>query len=206
MIIDNVTKFKFRAECTADAQVVRAVLLSWILDWKEVRSNLEHEGVIHAMPDVDVEFTIVDEGPTLGEILWLLDCIGNCHVAAETLAFAEDYTGERSSRDPLAAPAQLPRKEILSQVLSAVRSRQALLNFEHERALQLHRTYDTAFRRGEKWKDLLAVETTPGWIATAQHAATGLTAIRRICAPFGCKNSQKIQNKCVTSRMATIVA
>lgn len=198
------TTYKFRAECAADAQAVRAVLLPWLFEWQEVRANLNYEGVRHAMPDVDVEFTLVDCSPALCELLWLLDGVDNCHVAADTLAIAEDYTGERKFRMAFEAPAKRPREEILLLALAAVRTRQKVLSHELERALQLHRTYDAASRLGDKWQPTHPDEPSPGWLVTVAHEATGLASVRRIGAPFGCKKWQKLENGIVKARMLTI--
>lgn len=200
------TTYKFRAECIADAQAIRAVLLPWLLEWSETRDNLIHEGVVHPMPDVVVMFSIVEDGPSYGEILWLIDGIGNCHVAAETVVEAENYTGERSSRDAFELPAIRPSKEILNRVLGAVKTRQQALNLELERALHLYRTYETAGRRGDKWQPFNPGEPSPGWLVILGHKPTGLHSIRRISAPFGCKKWQKLGDEIVKARFSTISA
>lgn len=82
------------------------------------------------MPEVTVEFSIVAEGPSLGEMVWLVDGIGNAHVAGDTLATVESYTGERTHRHSFEAPAKRPGKEVLSRALQAVRKRQQVLIFE----------------------------------------------------------------------------
>ncbi|QDZ26597.1 hypothetical protein [Noviherbaspirillum sp. UKPF54] len=198
--------FKFRAECFADTQAIRAVFLPWIMEWKETRSNIDLDGVIHAMPDVDVEFSVVSDGPTLGEMRWLIDGISNCHVAAETIETSENYTGERNSRQAFAAPASRPRDEILRQALGTVKTRRQVLNLELERTLQTHRTYDTASRLGNKWQPFHSDESNPGWLVPVPHEPTGMTALRRISAPIGCKNWQKLGQQLVSARISTIEA
>lgn len=200
------TTYKFRAECTADAQAIRAVLLPWLMEWAETRKNLTHEGVVHPMPDVVVEFSIVDDGPSYDEMLWLIDGIGNCHIAAETITTAENYTGERISRKEFDSPAKRPSKELLNRVLTAVKARQQALNLELERTLQLYRTYETAGRLGDKWQPYNPGEPSPGWLMVVGHKPTGLNSIRRISAPFGSKKWQKLGNEIVNGRFFTISA
>lgn len=198
--------YKFRAECAADAQAIRGVLLPWLMEWTETRDNLIHEGVVHPMPDVVVKFSIVEDGLSYGEVLWLIDGIGNCHVAAETIVEAENYTGERSSHDAFELPAIRPSKEVLNRVLGAVKTRQQALNLELERTLQLYRTYETAGRLGDKWQPFSPGEPSPGWLVILGHKPTGLHSIRRISAPFGCKKWQKLEDEIVKARFSTISA
>lgn len=200
----NATVYKFRAECAADAQAVRAVLLPWVVEWSERRANLDFEGTRYAMPDVDVEFTVTDNAPTLNEMIWLMDAIDNCHVASQTLAVAELYTGERDMRKTFESPAQRPSDVVLQQVKAAVCARQSVLNFEIERALQLHRAYDSAFRLGDMWKPFDGAR--PGWIVVEERRQSGLTSVRKINPPFGCKKWEKLGDGIVKARMSTMRA
>lgn len=206
MKANNNMTYKFRAECAADAQAVRAVLLPWLMDWQETRDNMNYEDALHAMPDMTVEFSLVEEGPSLDEMLWLLDGIDNCHVASDTLATIESYTGERRFRGTFESPAKPPSKEVLRRALVAVRARQQVLGLELERALQLHRTYDAASRLGDKWKPFSPDEPALGWLVPIEHKPTGMTAIRRISPPLGCKKWEKLGNGIVKARVATISA
>lgn len=158
------------------------------------------------MSDVTVEFSIVAEGPSLGEMLWLVDAIDNAHIAGDTLATVESYTGERTHRRAFEAPATRPGKEALSRALQAVRTRQQVLIFEQERALQLNRTIDSALRAGDKASSSMPDEPRPGWLVGIKHVPTGLTAMRRVDAPWGCKNWEKKEGVIVKARVATIQA
>ncbi len=198
--------YKFRAECAADAHAIRSVLHPWLLGWNERRDNLECQGVLHAMSDVSVEFSVVAGGPSFGEMLWLIDAIDNAHIAGDTLATVESYTGERTHRGAFEAPATRPGKEALSRALNAVRTRQQVLIFEQERALQLNRTIDAALRHGDKASSAKSDEARPGWLVGIQHVPTGLTAMRRIDAPRGCKNWEKKESGIVKARVATLQA
>ena len=201
----NATVYKFRAECAADVHAVRAVLLPWAIEWSERRTNLEFEGARHVMPDVDVEFTVDDDAPTLNEMIWLLDAIDNSHVASQTLAIAELYTGEREMRETFEAPAKRPSASVLQQVKAAVRTRQNVLGIELERVLQLYRADDSAARLGDKWQPFYPHESRPGWLVPVEHAP-GLTSLRKIDVPLGCKKWEKLGDGLVKARMSAIQA
>jgi len=201
----NATAYKFRAECAADVQAVRAVLLPWAIEWSERQTNLDFEGARHVMPDVDVEFTVGDDAPTLNEMIWLLDAIDNCHVPSQTLAITELYTGEREIRETFEALAKRPSASVLQQVKAAVRTRQNVLGVELERVLQLHRAYDSAVRLGDKWQPFYPHESRPGWLVPVEHAL-GLTSLRKIDVPLGCKKWEKLGDGLVKARMSAIQA
>jgi hypothetical protein len=206
MQINTHFDYKFRAECAADAHAIRSILHPWLIEWSERRENLEYHGVVHAMTDVIVEFSIVAGGPDLAEVLWLVDTIDNAHIAGDTLTTVANYTGERTHRRSFELPAKRPDKEILSRVLHAVRTRQQVLIFEQERALQLNRTIGSALRLGDKAQASKPELTRPGWMVPITHIATGLTALRRICAPAGCKDWEKKEDGIVKARVATLHA
>ncbi|OOG58015.1 hypothetical protein B0E49_04065 [Polaromonas sp. C04] len=198
------TTFKFRAECAADAQVIRAVLLPSLLHWQETRDTLEHDGGLHALPDVTVEFSILAGGPALDEIWWLVDCVCNCHVAAESIELIENYTGERKTRRRFEAPARMPSRELLRQAVAAVKRRQEVLRLELERVQQLYQTCETAARLGDKWQPVNPQIPSPGWVVLVELEGTGHTAMRRISAPLGCKQWQRLEKSLVNGRMFTI--
>ena len=203
MQTNNCLSYKFRAECATDAHAVRALLHPWLMEWSERRDNIEHEGVLHAMSDVTVVFSIVAKGPSLGEIVWLLDGVANAHVVADTLATVESYTGKRSFRRSFASPAKRPGRDVLGSAIDAVRTRQQVLIFEQERALQLNRNFDSALRLGDKWQP--SDDATPGWLVPITHNPSGLTAIRRISAPSSCRNvGKKEGDEIVNARVTTI--
>ena len=198
--------YKFRAECATDAHAIRAVLFPWLHHWSEQRDNIEHEGVEYPVPDVVVEFSVVSTGPSLNEVRWLIDGIDNCHVAAESVERVEDYTGERVSRRTFATPAELPRADALGQAISAARVRFQVLHLEMERIQSLIATYSIAYRQGAKWEAPSADAPSPGWLAAVSGPVEGLTAIRRVAAPLGCKKWQSKGDAIVKARIATIGA
>lgn len=70
--------------------------MPWACDWAETQAQLPlDDGTPAFIPDVDVEFAVIQGGPHLGEIRWLFKGIVDCHVAAESVALVDDYTGER---------------------------------------------------------------------------------------------------------------
>lgn len=204
MKTNNCTTYKFRAECATDAHAIRGVLHPWLMEWNERRDNIEYDGVRHAMSDVTVEFSILPDGPSFGELVWLVDGIDNAHVASDTLATFETFTGNRVFRSLFEAPSQRPGKDVLSKALEAVRTRQQVLILEQERAVQQNRIFDSALRLGDKWQP--SGTATPGWIVPITHKLSGLTAIRRITAPLSCRNLKKDGDGIVMDRVTTIHA
>lgn len=200
------TIFKFRAECATDVQAVRAVLLPWLFDWCERRVNIDHEGLEYPGPDVDVEFSVLSGGPSLNEIRWLLDGIDNCHVVAESIEHAADYTGERATRRAFTAPAELPPSDVLGQAVGAARVRLQVLQLEMERIQSLVATYNAALRQGTKWKAPAPDAPAPGWVVPVPGPTEGLTAIRRISAPLDSKKWKSKGDAIVKGRLITISA
>lgn len=205
MKTNDCLSYKFRAECAADAHAIRSVLHPWLIEWNERRDNIEYKGVQHAISDVTVEFSVVADGPTAGEMLWLLEAIDNVHVATDTLATVESYTGKRTFGSSFKAHAKRPCKEVLNHALEAVKTRQQVLIFEHERVRQLNRIFDSALRLGDKWQP--SDNARPCWMVPVRHNPTGLTSIRRVIAPLSSRNiGEKKGDEIVNARMATIHA
>lgn len=95
-------RYAMRTECAADCHLLRAILLPWACGWAETQAQLPlDDGTPAYLPDVDVVFSVIQGGPNLGEIRWLFSCIVDCHVAAESVALADEYTGNRIDYDKL---------------------------------------------------------------------------------------------------------
>lgn len=100
-------ELRMRAECRSDSQRIQGLLLPWILSWKESSgsrtddSHIDDDGVVWASQtwgsDTEVQFTLKKNGPNLQEVRWLIDKLVDCHVAAESVNIADQYTGERLS-------------------------------------------------------------------------------------------------------------
>lgn len=95
----GITCYMFRAECASDAHSVRAALMPWLLAWTENRDVTSVNGLPVALGDVTVSLSIVQEGPSLSQLRWILDVIPDAHVAAESLMPADEFTGERAGRE-----------------------------------------------------------------------------------------------------------
>jgi len=84
--------FKFRAECQQD--VIRFLES---LNARDIRiANVEMEELIPDMPDCVVALTLKRRGSLTAEFLHEIAArLKDCHVIAETIAYEEDYTGNR---------------------------------------------------------------------------------------------------------------
>lgn len=92
-------KFKFRAECKHDVKLIKKALKEYILHWKESDVYLDVKPVPHKIPDVDVEFETVENGPSLDEIRVIMNSIQDCHIPTQSINYLESYTGDRYYRD-----------------------------------------------------------------------------------------------------------
>lgn len=88
----DAVSYKMRAECQTDAFLIRAALNQWVSSWSE--SWLIEDG-IRQYPDMEVEFELAWNPPSLRELQWIISSLTDCHVAAETLMPIKAYTGVR---------------------------------------------------------------------------------------------------------------
>jgi hypothetical protein len=89
-------QYAMRAECQADCVQMRALLGVWVTMWREDRCEVEGaDGKPYRIPDVDIAFSLSADAPSLNEVRWLLDKLIDCHVAAQSVNHATQYTGER---------------------------------------------------------------------------------------------------------------
>jgi hypothetical protein len=124
------TRYALRTECRFDCQLIRAVLHPSISSWKESSgyqdddSYVAEDGVIWASQnwaaDVDVQFIVKADGPSLNEIRWLMMTLTDCHVAAQSVERFELYTGERVDYDLLEASAQMPSPELIAGAIKGI--------------------------------------------------------------------------------------
>lgn len=89
-------KFKFRAECKYDVDLIKKALQESILHWKEFDVYLDAKPVPLKVPDLDVEFETVENGPSLDAIREIMNNIIDCHVPRQTVELKENYTGIRN--------------------------------------------------------------------------------------------------------------
>jgi hypothetical protein len=126
--------YKMRAECEGDAELIQAQLAPWLSHW-----DLKHltftksDGVSLRLPDVEIEFGINADGPSKGEMKWLIDSLTDCHVAAESLDGAAEYTGQRhpiEESDCIVVP---PSQQHIESVLENLGRYVEYLEAQHER-------------------------------------------------------------------------
>lgn len=167
-------EFKLRAECASDALIIKGTLQPWLLDWQSQDLIVEHNGESHTLPDVEVQFSLKSGGPCLAQLQWICDNLADCHVAAETVALAKDYTGDRVALDTAASRTERPTSEQLRQMQASVLRLHAYLNVECDRANDATQVFEAALSGSEMRRD------RSGYLAVLRHKATGLTSIHRI--------------------------
>lgn len=127
-------KYGLRTEFRRDCMLIMATLSPWLLSWKEASgwarddSHLDADGRVWSghswSSDTDVQLVVAAHGPTLNELRWLISAIVDCHVAAETIAPLDSFTGERLHYDELAELATPPSAGMLKKAIKALRDTQ----------------------------------------------------------------------------------
>lgn len=118
----EVAQYALRVEWESDCFAIRAVLAPWLVIWREDHAFLNgRDGGRGWLPDRDVLFSLRSDGPRLEEVRWLIDAIIDCHVAAQSLAEAKSYTGERVPYDEMAVFMHRPSDDVIVQARDAVR-------------------------------------------------------------------------------------
>ena len=127
-------KYGLRTEFHRDCTLIMALLSPWLLSWKEASgwvpddSHVDHDGRIWSSNswsgDTDVQFVMAAHGPKLNELQWLIGAIVDCHVAAETVALLEAFTGERLDHEELAKIVMPPNPGMLKKAIKALREQQ----------------------------------------------------------------------------------
>lgn len=91
-------KVRMRTEYLGDALVLRIALFPYVLHWSDFSINMTGEPDCSAQfnnMDRNVEFELTDNAPSLDHLRWYLNQIVDMHVAAESLHYADRYTGRR---------------------------------------------------------------------------------------------------------------
>ena len=127
-------KYGLRTEFHRDCTLIMALLSPWLLSWKEAPgwvqddSHVDPDGKIWSSnnwsSDTDVQFAIAAQGPKLNELQWLIGSIVDCHVAAETVAPLEAFTGERLDHEELAKIVTPPSTSMLNKAIQALKEQQ----------------------------------------------------------------------------------
>jgi len=114
------TKWRCRAECAADAELVKWALRGVAFDPREELVADDDDPEDCPSPDVGLSF-YTERKVTLNMLRWIVVQLSDCHVAADTLAEFSAYTGRRSylpSSDPAELPdhCTAPPKKVVKQV------------------------------------------------------------------------------------------
>lgn len=89
---------RMRTEFLEDVLVLRIALLPWVLHWSDYSINMTGAPSCPAQidnMDRNVEFELAGSAPSLDHLRWYINQIADMHVAAETLHYADRYTGRR---------------------------------------------------------------------------------------------------------------
>lgn len=130
-----------RAECQADADLIRACLAPWLNRWEVTDCYLEHDGKFLRIPDVVIEFTIAENGPGKGELKWMVSELEDCHVAAESLEGVLEYTGDRYDLEDADCIVAAPATEMVSQSLDNLERYREYLEVQMERLAEARSSF-----------------------------------------------------------------
>lgn len=90
---------RMRTEFYGDLVLARLILAPWVCRWTDVEGrSYDTDGAKTAVSSLDgheVEFELANDAVTLDQLRWLLNQATDLHVAAESLNYADCYTGER---------------------------------------------------------------------------------------------------------------
>ena len=195
--------YRARVECQMDATLVHAMLSPWLENWSQPVAPTATNEVAPGPVGCELEFRLGGDGPKLHALLWLLDALPNCHVAADTLAHAEHYTGVRRFHDAFAAPAERPSCEVLDLACQALGRYHQALMVEAERAAVAK---DSMNRQSEAQPDATQPAGGPGtagWMVLLGHARSSEQSVLRVSALGGdsgrtiCGMSQ-VDARCLT--------
>lgn len=179
----DAVNIKLRTECPVDAEVVRSVLLPWVLAVETKTEPLNYEGKLHRGVDTVSTFKLCPGAPSVEELRYILDAVPNAHDAADTMELAEDYTGEREPRNAWTGAVMRPSKQALAAVLEAVNARRQVLEVEYERLQRAYRTLRAMHDLGNRWTPPAGEGSNAGWIVIVQKPGAELIRIVVVDAP-----------------------
>lgn len=116
-------KLRFRTEFFKDVLVLRLALVPYVLHWSDYSINLSGEPGCPAKFDGfdrNVEFELVTTAPSLDHLRWYVNQIPDMHVAAESLHYADKYTGTRLPYHLMAK--MEPPVEVIEDMLQAAKA------------------------------------------------------------------------------------
>ena len=114
--VDTVT-YALRVECQTDAFLIRAAVADWVYSWKETWATWDGK---RTFPDMNVEFQLAWNPPRFTELQWIISCIPDCHVAAESFRPIQSYTGERTHYEKLNSTMKIPSIETIKKAKAGV--------------------------------------------------------------------------------------
>jgi len=104
--------------------------------------------------DADIKMTLKPNTLALEEIQWLFDKVGDCHVAMQTVALENNYTGDRSYLDADEMGATVPSALALKSCLEGLAAWRDAIAANDDRAIGAEVELEFAF------EEQLALEPT----------------------------------------------
>lgn len=170
---DDDFQYRLRTECQSDCLQVRAVLGSWLTSWREDQCQIEDgKGKLVRIPDQDAFFSVQADAPSLAEIRWLLDCLVDCHVAAESVNTAAAYDGERLYYDKLDELKRRPSDKVITQARDGVARTKAGFQHEFRKLDEATEGLDTELKGAEAVLARRLANTVRFWAEAVNEAVT----------------------------------
>ena len=172
-----------RTECPVDAEMIRCVIQPWLLSAETKCEPLEYEGKRLRSSDTEAKLTLRPGAPSVEQLRYIFDAVPHAHYAADTMATAANYTGEREPRNAWTGAVERPTREVLGVALSAVATRQKVLEAELDRMQKAYRTLRAMHDLGKRWTPPVGEGSSPGWMALVEQPGTDLKRIVMVEAP-----------------------
>lgn len=135
---------RFRTESYADLLLTRSLLAPCVCRWTDSEArSYDTKGVETATTTLsghEVEFELADDRHTLDELRWLLNEVTDLHVAAQSLNYADQYTGERLNYEYLERMA--PTGDRLLEVRKTLACMKPLKSYYDERLEEVLDNFD----------------------------------------------------------------
>ena len=170
--------YKMRVECYQDCALIHDMLWPYLEAWQEKWETVNIDGKGFKGPGVEVRFELTQGTLSLQNLQSLFHCIADCHVAEETVAIEQTYTGERTvlKENRLVVPQIAMIDKMAEKVGSSRRFLQILLRRTESLQAML--------------KDVASSGSLPkmskeGFIMLLEHKASGTVSIRRVSAVKG---------------------
>ena len=122
--------YKMRAECRSDCEHIHGMLFPWILSWQESSGiQIDNENIPDTVTfntnlqwalETEVQFSLKENSPSLNEVRWFIDKLTDCHVAAESLNIAANYSGERIDSEYMDMQLATPSRVFIGMAMRAL--------------------------------------------------------------------------------------